>query len=108
MDAGDFNTRVEIKRLAKTSDGYGGTTSTLSIYDTVWAKKTDKSGDISSNNGRRKINDEIELVIRKKSADQIENDDLIKIEGEAGEFRITSLFDSQHRYYTAITAVKLV
>lgn len=108
MDAGEFDIRIEIKRLAKTSDGYGGTTSTLSVNDTVWAKKTDKSGDISSNNGRRKINDEIELVIRKKSANQIQNDDLIKIEGEAGDYRITSLFDSTHKYYTTVTAVKLV
>ena len=108
MDAGEFDTRVEIKRLTKTSGSYGGTTSTLATYATIWAKKRDESGDIESENGRRKIKDEIELVIRKKSADQIANDDLIRIEGESNDYRVVSIFDNVHKYFTQIKAVRLV
>ena len=107
MDAGDFNTRIEIKRLTKTSDNYGGTVSTLSTYETFWAKKSGLKGDVSSKNGKRNINEQIELIIRKKSADLIEVNDLLRVEGESSDFRITALFDSIHKYYTTINAVRL-
>ena len=107
MDAGEFNTRIEIRRLTKTSDSYGGTTSTITLYDTIWAKKSDVGGNIESDRGRSKTKQEIELIIRKKSADQINNDDLVKIEGETGDFRIVSIFDNIHKYYTQLKAVRL-
>jgi hypothetical protein len=73
----------------------------------MWAKKSDLSGDITTQNGRRKTNDEIELIIRKKSADQINNNDLIRIENESSDYRINSIFDSQHKYFTTLKATKL-
>lgn len=104
MNAGQLDTRVEIKRLTKTADGYGGTSATKSVVSTIWAKKVDVSGDFDSENGRRKIYTDIELIVRKKTADTIQENDLLGLESE--EYRILQIFDSKHKYYTTIRATK--
>jgi len=104
MNAGQLDTRVEVKRLTKTADGYGGFTSTKAVASTIWAKKIDVSGDFDSESGRRKIYADIELIVRKKTADTIQDNDLLGLESE--EYRIIAKFDSKHKYYTTIRATK--
>ena len=84
MNAGKLNTRIEVKRLTKTPDGYGGTTSTNATVETLWANKKDVKGDITATEGKRGRSVEVELELRKKAADQILDNDLIKIEGKDG------------------------
>ena len=52
MDAGKLDTRVQIRRLTKTADTYGGYTSTTATASTIWAYKRETSGDISQENGK--------------------------------------------------------
>ena len=107
MDAGKLNTRVEVKRLTKTADGYGGTTSTTATVDTLWAYKKDVRGEIKDTEGKRGRSVEIELELRKKAADQIQDSDLLKIENKPGTYRINGIYDSEQDFFTVIKATKL-
>ena len=107
MGAGRLNTRIEVKRLTKTSDGFGGTTSTNATVETLWANKKDVKGDIKDTEGKRGRQVFIELELRKKAADQIQDNDLIKIEGKAGLYRISSIYDSEQDFFTVLQAIKL-
>ena len=107
MNAGKLNTRIEVKRLTKTSDGFGGTTSTNATVETLWANKKDIKGDISATEGKRGRSVEIELELRKKAADQILDNDLIKLEGKDGLYRINGFYDSEQDFFTVIKATKL-
>jgi len=107
MNAGKLNTRIEVKRLTKTSDGFGGTTSTNATVETLWANKKDVKGDITTTEGKRGRSVEVELELRKKAADQILDNDLIKIEGKDGLYRINGIYDSKQDFFTVIKATKL-
>ena len=107
MDAGKLDTRVEVRRLTKTADTYGGYTSTTATASTIWGYKRETSGDISQENGKRRRELDIELVVRKKTADDILNTDLLKIENVSGEYRINGKFESGHKYFTTIKATKI-
>lgn len=107
MNAGKLDTRVLVKRLTKTADGYGGTTSTKATVSTIWAYKKDVAGDIKTQNVQRKKFVDIELVIRKKTADDIQDNDILQIEGNSTEYRINEIFDSEHKYYTTIRATRI-
>ena len=80
MNAGDLDTRVEVYRLVKTADPFGGSTSTQSLFLTLWASKKDLSGEIRQENGKRSLYKEIELIIRKKTSDELYIGDLLNIE----------------------------
>jgi len=107
MDAGKLDTRVLVKRLTKTDDGYGGTTSTKATQMTIWAHKVDISGDITAQKTQRKIYSDIELVIRKKTADDIQDMDILQIQGDSTEYRINEMFDNEHKYFTTIRATRI-
>lgn len=107
MDAGKLDTRVEVKRLTKTADGFGGTTSTSAVNSTIWAYKEETKGEIVQENGKRQQYLEIELTVRKKTADTILKTDLLAISGVSGDYRITEVFDSVHKYFTTIKATKI-
>jgi len=107
MDAGKLNTRIEVKRLTKTADGYGGTTSTTATVDTLWAYKKDLKGDIKDTDGKRGRSLEIELELRKNAADQIQDNDILKIENKPGTYRINAIYESEQDFFTVIKATKL-
>lgn len=107
MDAGKLDTRVVVKRLTKSADGYGGFSSTKATVSTIWAFKKDISGDINSDNVHRKIYTDIELIVRKKTAETIQDTDILQIEGTSNEYRINAMFDSSHKYYSTIKAIKI-
>ena len=107
MDAGKLDTRVEVKRLTKTADGFGGTTSTSAVNSTIWAYKKETSGEIVQENGKRQQYLEIELTVRKKTADTILKTDLLAISGVSGNYRIKEIYDSIHKYFSTIKATKI-
>jgi len=107
MDSGKLDTRVIVKRLTKTADGYGGFTSTKETEMTIWAHKSDLKGDIKTQEAQRKLYTDIELIIRKKTADDILDNDILQIEGDTTEYRINERFDSEHKYYTTIRATRI-
>ena len=106
MNPGKLDKRVLVKRQSKTADGFGGFTSSLSTQTTIWASVNYTDGDITTKNGKRDRNLVIELIVRKKTADNIATTDLLEIENVSGQFQINSMFDSNYKYYTTITATK--
>jgi len=106
MNAGKLDKRVLIKRQTKSSDGFGGFTSTNATQSTIWANVSFTKGDITSKNGRKKISLQIELLIRKKTADNILTTDLLQIENIAGLYQINDMYDADYKYYTKLIATK--
>jgi len=107
MQAGNFNKRIKIKRLAKTSDGYGGTTSTITTYKEVWAEFEELNASVGLNEGRQKQELSVEFKMRKRTADLITENDTLEIEGISGTFRINGRFQSTLDQYTTIKATKI-
>lgn len=108
MDAGKLDSRIEIKTLTETSDGYGGTSSSIINYATIWGNVREVTGDVSEgglDRGRRK---EINVIIRSKTFEDknITEDNVLRIEGETGEYRITSIMEHTYKRYMKITAIK--
>ncbi len=107
MNAGKLNTRITVKRLTNTSDGYGGTTSSIADYKTFWAKKKENTGDITQQNGTINRYIQIELIIRKKTADEIQNNDILQVEGSANTYRVNSIHETTQDFYKMIKATKI-
>jgi len=107
MDAGKLDTQIAVVRLTKTADEFGGFTSTEAIVATYWASLTYVDGNIKSENGQRQHFVEIELVMRKKTVDEIQYQDLLQIEGAGPKYRINSLVETEQDFYTTLTATKI-
>lgn len=106
MNAGKLDKRVLIKRQTKSSDGFGGYTSTSATENTIWARVDYKAGEVENTNGRRKRKLEIELIVRKKAAESILITDLLQIENITGLYQINDMYDADYKYYTKIIASK--
>jgi len=106
MNAGQLDQRVLIKRQTKSADGFGGFTDTVATQTTIWAKVDFVDGEIISKNGKKDRNSKIEMIVRKKTADNINITDLLQIENTSGFFQINKKFDSVFKYFTTIEATK--
>lgn len=107
MNTSNLDTRILIKRQTRTADGFGGFTATVATQSTIWANKKELSGELSSKDGRKNKQIEIELTVRKKTADDILDNDFLQIEGQTGDYQITEKYDSVHKYFTTIKAIKV-
>jgi head-tail adaptor len=100
--------RIIIKRLEKTADGFGGyTPSVMFDIDTVWCKVQETKGAIDEKMGIRLKSTEIEIIIRKETADLIMNQDILQVEGFPGLYRINSGFQTFENFWTKMTATKI-
>ena len=106
MNAGKLEACVLIKRRAKPAYVFGGFSSNLATQTAIWANVNYTGGDVATKNGKRDRNLIIELIVRKKTADDINTTDLLEIENVSGQFQINNMFDSNYKYYTTITATK--
>jgi head-tail adaptor len=108
MDAGRLNKRIAIKQLTKTSDGFGGTTSTKSTLATIWGRVVEKKGDVEVDGYKRQRQLETTIIVRKKTADSyLSIDRILTIEGKSGEYLVTGIFENQIDDYTQVETVKL-
>lgn len=107
MDAGKLDTQIAVVRLTKSQDEFGGFTSTEATVATYWANLTYKDGNIKSENGQRQHFVGIELVMRKKTVDEIQDQDLLQIEGAGPKYRINSIVENEQDFYTTLTATKI-
>lgn len=107
MDSGKLNKRILIRRQTKTSDGFGGTTSTFSTVATIWAKVTELKGEIQKSNFISGRYIEVEIIVRSKTADQyILANDIIQIQGQSGDYKINNIYESQEDQFVKISATK--
>lgn len=108
MDSGRLNKRITVKQLTKSSDGYGGTTSTKSTLATIWGHVVEKKGQAEVTGYQRLRQLEIDVIIRKKTADDyVTIDRILTIEGKTGEYRVTGIFETHLDYYKKVEAVKI-
>lgn len=107
MDAGKLDTQISVIRLTKSQDEFGGFTSTETTIATYWASLTYTDGEIKSENGQRQHFVGIELMMRKNTADEIQDQDLLQIEGAGPKYRINSIVETSQDFYTTITATKI-
>lgn len=120
MDAGKLNKRVKVIRLTKASDGFGGFTSTEAVVGTFWCIMKENRGEIEQENGIREQRVEIELILRRKAANEIRITDVLQMEGQTEKHRIIDKFNglyqrfrsgassgSEGDFYTTIKAVRI-
>jgi hypothetical protein len=65
------------------------------------------SGDISAKNGIRSLETKIEIMIRRPTADLIQNQDILQVEGNAFTYRINSGYQTIENFWVKITATKI-
>lgn len=100
--------RILIKRMAKTADGYGGTTPGGYVtIDTVWCRVQETKGGIDERMGIRLKSTEIEITIRKETADLIANEDVLQVEGYPALYRLNSGFQTIENFWVKMTATKI-
>jgi len=108
MDSGQLNKRITVKQLTKTSDGYGGTTSTKSTLATIWGKVIEKKGDVEVDGYKRERKLEVKIIVRKKTADEhLSIDRILSIAGKSGEYRVSGIFEAQIDQFTQVEAIKI-
>lgn len=107
MDAGQLNTRLQVIRQVKTADGYGGNFSTEQVVKTIWAKKTEQSGNIGFEDGQRRHFIQTEFIIRKKTAENILDNDILQVEGETNRYRFNSKFEYVDDFFIKIIGTKI-
>lgn len=106
MQGGKLNNKITIKRLVKTPDEFGGFTSTLSEVATVWCDIKQLSGEINEKFGKREQDIQIEILMRKRTADLIQIGDIFTIENKSQNYRINNKFEFDLDYLTKLTATK--
>ena len=100
MNIGEFRDRVAIKRLTKSSDGFGGFTSSQSTVATIWAKLKFTDGDMSFSNDKRQLNKGIDLIVRKNTATtNIQVGDVLFPERDNNQYRINTILELDLYYF---------
>jgi head-tail adaptor len=107
MDAGQLNTRITVKRNSKTADGFGGWTSGEITIGSFWAEIKELDGEVKQENGIRQRYVDIEITMRKRSADNLQNNDLIEVEGSTVQYRLNNRFSADLDYMTTLKATKV-
>jgi len=110
MNPGKLNTRVLIKQLLKSDDGYGGFTNTLTTYDTIWASVKQVDGDRSSEFGQIETKVRVELLCRKNTITPITDaikEFIFQIEGNDVNYRVNNIYQSEFKHITKITGTKI-
>ena len=106
MQAGKLNSKITIKRLVKAPDQFGGFTSTLSTVASVWCDLKQINGEINEKFGKRDHEIEVEILMRKKTADLIVIGDIFTIESGSQNYRINEKFELDLDFHTKLTATK--
>ena len=107
MQSGKLNNRVTVKKTTRVKDEFGGWQNTANFSVTYWADVKQISGEISQENGKRSLELQVEITMRKKTANNINIGDILTIGNDADEYRINSKFDSNEKYYTELKATKI-
>lgn len=107
MTASDLKQRIIVKRLTKTTDSYGGFTSTKSTIGTYWCMVKETSGEVEEKDMRTQLRTRIEIYLRKKTADNIQINDIIQVEGDSAEYRYNGKFQTIENFWVMAVATKV-
>ncbi len=106
MQAGKLDSKITIKRLTKVADGFGGYNSTLSDVATVWCHLTQIKGEIKDKFAKRGQYIDVEITMRKNTADLIQLGDVFTLEGATQKYRINDKFEFDLDFFTKLLATK--
>lgn len=106
MDSGKLNTRITIKRLVKTADGFGGYTSTTTTLKSIWAYKTETNGEVILENGKRIRYLNADFTIREKALNGFTINDLIFVNDETEGYRIHNIVMTDMKDFIIIKGIK--
>jgi len=107
MDAGKLNTRVNLIRQVKFSDGYGGFYSDQTTVKTFWADVNETDGAIDQKDGQRRHYTQAEFIIRKETFKDFKLDDLLEVVGDETKYRFNNQYESTQKYYIKVIATKI-
>ena len=107
MNPGKLKDRIKIYRFVKSADGYGGFTSNTLTDLTIWGYAKEKKGEFIMNDGSRKKYKEVEVIVRKKSFNEITNTDFEFQINQTGMYRANDVFESDIDKYVTITGTSL-
>tara|TARA_R110000796_G_scaffold69184_2_gene158014 strand:+ start:2291 stop:2617 length:327 start_codon:yes stop_codon:yes gene_type:complete len=107
MQSGKLNNRITVKKTTSVPDEFGGWQNTADYSVSYWANVKQLSGEISQENGKRSLELQVQITMRKKSADGIDIGDVITVSTDTAEYRINSKFDSVERFSTDLIATKI-
>jgi hypothetical protein len=100
--------RIIINNLSRTLDGYGGTKpGSYTPIATVWCRVQEIKGPIDEKMGIRLKSTEVEITIRKETADMIGNESVLEVEGLGALYRINSNFQTFENFWVKMTATKI-
>jgi head-tail adaptor len=100
--------RIVVKRLVKTSDGYGGTlSSSQTTIGTFWCQVQEESGDVINKDGIRLRDTRISIIIRRETSDLIQNEDVFNVEGNATQYRINGNYQTFENFWVKMSATKV-
>lgn len=108
MNAGHLNERLNVLRLTKTADGYGGYVQSYATSSTIWAKKKYISGNIQLQSGAISTFTEVEFIVRDQTAkEKIQDTDVIQIVGETPTFRINEIVEIENDEFVKLRCTKI-
>lgn len=107
MNAGKLNTRININRYTKTTDDFGGYNSTSSVFKSIWCYLKEVKGEVTVEGGMNQRRVNAELIVRKKALDDVVIGDTFNIDGEADQYKINDLYQSEFDFYYTIKATKI-
>jgi len=108
MNPGKLNERLNVLRLTKTADGYGGYVQSYSTSSTIWAKKKYVSGNIQLQSGGISTFTEIEFIVRDQTAkEKIQDTDTIQIAGETPTYRINEIVEIENDEFVKLRCTKI-
>ena len=111
MNPGKLNTRIIIKQLTKTADGFGGYQDGSSQYTEIWANYKELRGPRSSENGQRQTETFVQLICRTDTIKAINagasSNWFFEVEGESVDYRINDIYQSDYKNFTTIIGVKV-
>ena len=108
MNAGHLNERLNVLRLTKTADGYGGYVQSYATSSTIWAKKRQKSGNIELQTGAISTFTEVEFIVRDQTAkEKIQDTDVIQVVGETEKYRINEIVEHQYKEFVKLRCTKI-
>ena len=108
MNPGKMSNRVSFYRFVTSNDSYGGFLSSgETLINTIWGYMIPQSGEYINQSGQRQRKNQVEVIIRKKSFEIVDNDELtFKIDG-SDSFRINDVFESEIDKYVTIKGTRV-
>ena len=108
MNPGLLKNRIQVKKRSKTPDGYGGYTANVITDLTIWGDVKYTSGEFKMENGARSKYNGVEVIVRKKAFDEIDDIDFqFSIDGVKTSYRVNDVYEMIKNEYVKIIATDI-